>query len=526
MHDLAQQFVSHLKAIWRYRWYAIVSAWILAIAGWIAVYNLPEKHEASARLFVDTQSVLRPLLSGLAVQPNLDQIVAMMSQTLISDPNLEAVIRMSGLNEGTHPDADKAKMLARLREEISVKGTGKENLYAITVVDKDPEAAKRIVQSLLTIFVEGSLTGNRKDSDSARSFIDEQLKGYRDKLVAAEESITAFKRRHMGLMPGEGPGYFAQLNEAKAALNRATLDLREAENSRDSIRKRLATESEMSISVLPAERSAATAAPETELDRRIFALEQKLDNLRLSYTEQHPDIVAAISNLAQLKEQRRLEEEKLREQLAAQGKPEEPRAAVLQARNPVYQQLALQLTSAEANVAVMHTRVSEYNRRYAELQASANAMPQVEAEYAQLTRDYEVNKARYAELLKRRDSAQISGDMGESHAGITFRVIEPPRVVALTPHPKLLMSGVLLAALLGGMGIAYLVGQLKHTINDERSLRHISGLRVLGTVVMNMTDAQRLQHRRGLAAFSVVLMGLLSVYGAIMAGVLLSTTGV
>ena len=85
MHELSGQLLAYLKATWRFRWYAVVFAWLAAIGGWIAVYLTPDRFEASARVYVDTQSVLRPLLSGLAVQPNVDQLVMMMSRTLITE---------------------------------------------------------------------------------------------------------------------------------------------------------------------------------------------------------------------------------------------------------------------------------------------------------------------------------------------------------------------------------------------------------------------------------------------------------
>jgi polysaccharide chain length determinant protein (PEP-CTERM system associated) len=329
----------------------------------------------------------------------------------------------------------------------------------------------------------------------------------------------------MGLMTGEGQGYFAQLSEARNALSQATLDLREAENSRDSIKKQLAIES--ANPSLPSERIiVAGVDPGSELDRRIVALEQKLDALRVNYTEQHPDIVAIVNALAQLKEQRDAEVAELKQQEGASTKPTAASAASNQAKSPVYQQLVVSLSAAEAKVAVMNTRVAEYSRRYAELQSAASAMPQIEAEYAQLTRDYEVNKTRYAELLKRRDSAQISGDMGDTDAAMTFRVIDPPRIVSTRPNPKLLMTLVLLAAIGGGLGVALLVSQLKPTINSERRLKELSGLRVLGTVVMNMTDSQKSRQKRGLVAIVISYMGLLSAYAAIMAALVLTASKV
>jgi polysaccharide chain length determinant protein (PEP-CTERM system associated) len=524
MHELVDQLVSHLNAIWRYRWYAVVFAWIIALGGWVGVSMIPDRYEATARVYVDTQSVLRPLLSGLAVQPNVDQMVTMMSRTLVSRPNVEKVIQMADMDIASQSAEERGYLVSRLTKELTIKSAGSENLFIISYADKNPQYAKRVVQSLLTLFVERSLGDNRKDSDAARAFIDEQLIGYRDKLVAAESAITDFKRRHMGLMPGgEGSGYFARLTEAKNALRQATLDLREAEHSRDSIKKRFDAEAEIPLS--REDRTAGTGVnSETEIEKRIAALEQKLDSLRLSYTEQHPDIVAILPVIEQLKQKRDAEAR----QRDADAKKTGALPIAAQPRSALYQQLSVSLTEAEAKVAVMTTRVAEYSQRYADLQGLLNAMPQVETEFTQLTRDYEVYKTRYAELLKRRDSAKISGDMEASDAVMPFRVVDPPQVPHLpsAPNRPLLMTVVFFAALAAGVAGAFLISQIRPTIYNERRLREVSGMSVLGTVAMALTDAQKARRAGGLAAFLVSFVSLLSAYAAIMAALMLTVSKV
>ena len=117
------------------------------------------------------------------------------------------------------------------------------------------------------------------------------------------------------------------------------------------------------------------------------------------------------------------------------------------------------LATAEANVAAMRARVAEYEMRYSELQAAANALPQIDAEYKQLTRDYEVIRARYDKLLERREQAQISGEVEASDAGMGFRIIDPPQVplAPSAPDRPRLMTLVLLAALGCGFGFAFLM---------------------------------------------------------------------
>jgi polysaccharide chain length determinant protein (PEP-CTERM system associated) len=502
MHELFDLVLSQLKATWRYRWYAVVSAWVVALGGWTFVYLMPDYHVARARVFVDTQSILRPLLSGLAVQPDVDQMVTMMGRTLVSRVNVQKVIDMTGMDAGLNTPAEREQLIARLTKEVSIRSAGRENLYTITYADRDPEQAKRVVESLLAIFMQGSLGNKRKDSDSAQQFIEEQLRIYSEQLVTAENAVTEFKRRHLGLTPIGGQDYYARLNDAKNALRQAKLDLTVAVNSRDAIKQRIADEEAIRAR---AAAKGATTRTDSPVDARIRSLERALDNLRLTYTEEHPDVVATVRIIEQLKAQKEAEQ--------AVAKP-----GVSAPQGQVHQQLTVALASAEANVAAMKARADEYTLRYNELQAVATAQPQVEAEFKQLTRDYEVIKARYDRLLERRESARISGDVEASDVVMSFRVVDPPQVPAGMKRPNRLrlMMMVAAAALGSGLGLAFLLGQMRPTFNDERTLREVTGFRVLGTVAMTWSAKQKTRRRLGLFAFVLSNLGLLAAFAAVM----------
>ncbi len=508
---MIDQLLAHLRSAWYYRWHAAVAAWIVALGGWTAVYVMPNRYEAQARVFVDTDSILRPLLSGLAVQPGKDQVLAMMSRTLISHPNLEKVVQVLGMDSGRQQEREQA--IARLARELTLRSAGRENLYTISYSSHDRERAKQVVQSLLTVAVERNLGDKRKDSEAARQFIEEQLRSYSEKLVAAENAVTEFRRKHQGLRPGEGQDFFTALNEARAAHRQASLELKEAVNSRDAIKLQIAGGARATPEIQ--DTVTETQAP-SEIDVRILALEQKLDGLRLTYTEQHPDVVALLRTIEQLKKQKATE---VQEKKLPAGGGARPVTRTVHGQPSLHDQLMVSLAAAEANVAAMRARVAEYEMRHSELQAAANALPQVDAEYKQLTRDYEVIRARYDKLLERREQAQISGAVEASDAGGGLRVIDPPQVplTPSAPNRPRLMTFVLLAALGGGFGFAFLMTQLRITFDDERKLREASGIRVLGSVTMTLTEKQRKRRARGVFALAACYMGLLSAYGAIMA---------
>jgi polysaccharide chain length determinant protein (PEP-CTERM system associated) len=449
-------------------------------------------------VYVDTQGILKPLLAGLAVQPNVEQQIVMMTRTLISRPNVENVIRMSGLDVNVNNQKEKERLIDRLSSQIELRGTGKDNLYTIAYSDPAPQVAKKVVQSLLTIFVESSQGSKRKDADQARRFIDEQLRGYEQRLTLAENALKEFKQKNLGFAPGEGPGkdYFSRLNDTAAALSQARLDLREAENARDAMRKQLD---------VPAPVSEKTASP--ELEARIQSMRKNLDNLRLNYTEEHPDIVATKRVLEQLELQKQKE-------LAERKSPMDGLK-----QTPAYQQMQLSLAESEAKVAALQARATEYDRRYAELRAAAGKVPEVEAEYTQLNRDYAVTKQNYEALVARRESAQLSGDM-DSNAGVMdFRIIDPARVPLSPSFPNrpLLSSAVLLAGILGGIALAFVLSQVRPTFTDRQSLREATGLPILGSVTMIWTEAQRARHKRNLTVLAASYAGLLVSYAGVIA---------
>lgn len=497
MHELHSQILSYLRAIWRRRWYIAVVAWSVAVVGWVTVYTMPDRYEASARVYVDTQSILKPLLSGLTVQPNFDQMVGMMTRTLVSRPNLEKVVRMTDLDLKAKSSGQMESLLDGLAANIKIEGNPRDNLYTISYQNRDPEVAKRVVQSMLTIYVEGSLGGKRKDADSARRFIDDQLKAYEQKLTIAESALKDFKRRNLGTMPGQGGGYFEKMAEVSANLSQAQLSLREAENRRNALKEQLSGDDP----ALMGEYNAAAANP--ELDGRIQSLQKNLDGLRLTFTEKHPDIVSTKRIIAQLEEQKK-QEAKLRKPSSG--------------TNPYYQQLSLSLADAEANVASMRARVGEYQGRLAQLKASADRVPQVEADYTQLTRDYEVNKRNYEQLLTRRESAQISEDMGSKTDVIDFKIIDPPRAPSApaAPNRPLLYSLVTLGGLVAGIALAFVMSQLRRTVDDRHSLRELTGLPLLGAVTMVWTTEQQQKRKKGLVTYIATMAGLMGAYSIVL----------
>ena len=140
--------------------------------------------------------------------------------------------------------------------------------------------------------------------------------------------------------------------------------------------------------------------------------------------------------------------------------------------------------------------------------------PQIEAEYTQLNRDYAINKKNYEDLVARRESASLSGDLEGASGVVDFRLIDPPRVAPqpVAPNRLLLMPMALLAALVAGIATAFLASQLRAVFFDARSLRDVAGLPLLGVVTLVVGESQRQSERSDLKKFIAASSGLVAVF--------------
>jgi polysaccharide chain length determinant protein (PEP-CTERM system associated) len=501
MHDLLQLALVHLRGMWNRRWIGMAVAWLAAIVSFTWALRVPEQYEAGARVYVDTQSLLRPVMAGLSIQPNLDQQAALVSRTLITRPNVD---KMLGQTAGQGKERD--ELIDSTMRRLQLYGDPKTNTYIVTFRDPSPERAKDTVQALLNIFVESSLGEKRQDTRTALQFLDEQIKRYEASLQQAESRLKDFKLKYIDIAGQTGQGgqdFFGRISKLSDEIAAAKLELAAAIQARDAYRRGLMGESStVPVDPLPG----ANIPVPLEVDTRLAAQKARLDELLRNYTDQHPDVQGTRRIIAELEEQRRQEMRARAQAAAAAGKPIEASQP-----NPVFQKMRVSLADAEANVASLSAKLASYESQYAQLKASARLVPQAEAEYAQLIRDYDIQKKTYGDLLARREAAAMGADVQDTEAA-QFRVIDPPRVSTNPVPPSRLM--LLAAAFLGSIGAGLLASfaanQLIPTFHDASSLREIGDRPVLGTLSLLPNESVKRQNQREFLLFLGSLSGLVA----------------
>lgn len=510
MYEAITKLTVHAKGVWCFRWHMMFMSWFICLAGWLTVYFIPDQYQANARIYIETESMLRPLLQGIAVEKN--QRAQEITRRLLSRPNMEAIARDTDLDLRAKDPAEMEKLLEELGKKIQVTNRGSEFLYTITFEDREPAVAKRVVQAVVNKFVEGNLGENRKDNDIAQRFLEQQIGEYEAKLSADEQRLADYKRDNVGMIPAEGGrNYYQRFQEALGRLEEAKLQYAEALQRRDVLKQQMAQVPQkinLADSNALREANGGSLPSALSLDGRILQLRSQLSDMQARFTDQHPDVALLKNALADLEERKRQEGEpsQVDQQLNA------PLGI-----NPAYQQIKIVLAEAEANVSSLRARVNQYAIQVNELRGKASIIPKMEAELSKLSRDYEVNKQKYEVLLSKRDSAKISGQAAQSSDEVKFKIVDPPFVpmVPVGPNRLLFMSVVLLAGIAAGIGFAFFMSQLRPVFFTGRDLRQTLAVPLLGSVAMHWSPAEQRQRKIAVSGFAASGLVLLLVYGAL-----------
>lgn len=521
MSELYVQILAYLTSIWRRRWYALAIAWLVCGAGWTMVASLPDKYESQARVYVDMDTMLGPLMKGIAVQVNMFQQIDIMQRTLLSRPNLEKVILMTDLDLKIKSENEKEELIEKLKNAISVRQQGR-NLFRVAYDDREPAITKRVVQAVLQIFVESNLGSSRKDMDSTRRFLSDQIKDYERQLELAENRLATFKRKNLGMLPGEG-NYYSHMQAMRNQHKRTQSQIAEASTVRDELKQQLTSVPQFlelaggapDIALA----SSAGEGPESDTQIRIFELQKVVDNLLTRYTAKHPDVATTIKRLEALKKE--LAEERKAELGPVDPQPEEEQAAENGKNvvpNPVYEQVKIQLVQQEAAIAAFKRRAEKEGVEVKKWEQLAGRVPQVEAELSRLSRDYEIVKKGYEQLRQRQESAKLASDMETKAQKVQFRIVDPPKLPLKPsgPNRPLFMAVVLVAGLGAGLAFAFLLGQVNSTFQTVQRLRATFALPVLGAVTAITTVGDRRRRRRELLGFGLVAASLIVAFGGLL----------
>ncbi len=487
MQSWKLQLLGLLGGGWQFRWIGLGMAWVVCLIGWIAVALIPDAYQSSAKVYIDTDSLMRPLLRGIIVSTNTQQEIDVMLRTLLTAPNMERVVRATNPKSASWSAPQMQDAVADLTKSVKLKALGTKNLYQIGFTDENPAYAQSVAQTLLSVMVDSNVGDRLRDSNDARSFIDQQIAVYEKKIQDADKRKADFRAAHLDVFFGGN-----DVDEAKGDIVKAQQSVDEITARRNSLRAQLgSTPATLDING-PAPIQVGGAGTIENKRQALGQARAKLDELRARFTEDYPDVVAQKHLVERLKTQ--ITEKTSRD--------EDP--SLQSVANPTHLMLRTKLADEEVNLAVARNRLAEAQKRLDDAGKNVGTSLAIRQQYANLDRDYQALKKNYEALVERRESANISQAAGDTQSNMVFRVVEPPSLPNRPAAPNRIVLNilVLLAGVGAGGAAAIALGAVSGRFLTVEQLSQAFALPVLGAVTIARTAADMVRMRRSASFFA------------------------
>lgn len=505
MQEQITEILVLLKGASKYKWVAMILAWVFCFGGWLYVQTMPNKYTSEARVHVETRTMLQPLLSGMTVQSDIRALLRVMQLLMFTKNNLEQIIHLANLDKNIKNSADLQGLIGHLKGSIQIIGGG-DDMFTIRYEADNPDKAKNVVQAVLTVFSEQTQMSTLAGADEAHQFIDEQIREYEIRLRNGEKARENFKRANLGLLPGQGGDQIGQIQQISTALDDTKQQLNEAMSRKNALKIQL----DEALAAEDDEDWGSVAGIQTQTraeDARITELKQRKENLLIKFTAKHPEVVYIDKTIKKL-------EEAQAEKKAKVAPQEEGQLNSAVMTNPYIQTIKVAMNDTDANIASIHSRVEMFEKRLKTAQDELNMRLSVETEIQNLNRDYETIKRNYEQLLHSREQVTMSKKVDDQAESLKFKIADAPNTPLRpsSPNRKLLYSAVLGASVVFGLAVAFLIYLLRPTIMSAAQLRQVTGLPVLGTVSLKISSAQAEKNKKDILRFNVAILGLALVY--------------
>ncbi|MGE0181844.1 MAG: XrtA system polysaccharide chain length determinant [Parvularculaceae bacterium] len=447
--DLPRPVIRYGVGLWRRRWAVAAVVWASAALGFIGLWLIPDKFESNAVVYVQTETVLDPVMNGVTARPNYEKRVEVMKLQLLTRPNVEEIIYRAGLDKqvtAKEPRMRKAQMerlIDWVAGEITITSP-QEMYFNINYKNSDPVVARNVVDAALNLLIEQDLGASISENEEARKRLNAEITAFDERLTAKEQEVAAYRRAHAEeLALVEGNDRRRDLMEGD--LSRVTDELAYAERRVATLRNLLG--------------SAQSTSSGAELEK----LSVELAALRSQYQEDYPDIQAVKARIAQLQ---------------ASGVNARP-------SDPEYKRLSAELRAAQDVVAGLNDRQKRLRSDLDLLAVTIGQAPRVVADLQRIERDYEQTRKNYEELIERRDRLSITANLGAGSQGVAYRIFERPETSLIPASQKfriMLIAFVILGAIAAGVAAAFILTWMQKSFSQTDDLQSAFGLPVLGAL--------------------------------------------
>ncbi len=488
------------------KWLALLLFAVVSFAVLAAGFLWPYKYQSQVIIFVDDRNIIQPLMEGRAVTTEINEKASAARELLWSRSVMEKIARDTDIFGESADDLSTEALAGRIsgiRSSMSVATRG-DRYFSIGYSASSPLKAFQVAQKLGQAFIEENSDRKRAESRSAYDFIDKQVKSYERQIAGVEERLRQFLSENV---EGTEASANSRLSNLQGRLELAQLEKEELETRANAFERQMSE-------INPRIRQGQTSDAYQE---RISSMEAQLDSLRLRYHDTYPDIIILREQIAELRKQR---------QRALENQAESPESlGGVDVANPVYQDIRSSLVTTNTDIETVETRIQSIKRLIAEQKERMERIQDNKTQYSDLTRDLEVNKEIYNDLLKRREKARVSMHLDIEGQGLNYKINETAQYPNSPSGPKFSMFALagLFVGLVAPFGAVAALLQVDPRVRSREQIEDALELPILEQLPEVRTPFEKRRDRR--ITVGVVLMAFV-VIGAYLAVALAAVFGV
>lgn len=445
--------------------FAVVALLMLAVG-----LSTPKRYTSSTTMLVEDSNIIEPLMEGRAVPTTVVDRAAIAREVAFSRKVMEQILATGGWLEDNPDPLERERLINQIAGRTEISNPRENlNLIKISYSDSDPQRALAVTRKFAELIMQESSLAKQIESRKAFEFIESQVGQYRTMLAEAEQNLADYRQLHPDARPGSEDEVSRRIAELRNEIDRSRMDLVDQSSQAGAMRTHLSREATFG----PA------GARDSQNRSRLLELQAERDALSARYTDQHPDMVRVQQQIDDL------------QRSGGSASSASARSSGSTSYDPQFADIRTRMAEASSRSAASASRVALGETLLAQELERSNRIAAAAGELGALTRDFEVNRNLYQDLLNRRENARLSMNLDAQGGGLNFRVQEPAALPLQAVGVRLMhvaLAGLVLAV---AIPLVLLLMWVKFDtrVRSPAQIEHLAGLPVLGSIPMRSTAA-------------------------------------
>ncbi|MCB2187411.1 MAG: hypothetical protein KQJ78_13390 [Deltaproteobacteria bacterium] len=523
----------------RRRWVMAATVFLTVLAlGLIYCLFWPPVYRAECLVVVQPQKVPGDIIKT-TVTTRIEERLQIITQQVLSRTRLMEIIERFDLYPNMRGKITPDDLAELMRKDINITITRK-NYFTISYLYPDPQTVAAVANALASFYVDSNLRLREEDAVGTARFLQREMERMRGQLQDWETKITSFKQEHLQELPESVQRNVALMEQLRDQVANLVQAIQKERDRIVYMEDQMATE-QFRIQRLKLERIQTSrrygglgggsdaevggdeVSPET--------LKNQIQQLLITYTPDHPDIIRLKQRLAMVEKQYAAKQAKLEEEAKKKGlspdqiKKEKGMADLeIESARITLDRIAKNIAEAKQNVEDFDKQRKDTLAAMVQVQKRINDAPAVGEKLGELTRGYnELNEA-YQNLNSKYLEASMSANLERTQRGEQFEVVDPAQVPdqPFRPNVARTIPVTMGLALVLSLGLAFGLSFIDTSFTSVEQTERLSALPVLVVMPWLPTTRETAKRRRlGLVlagAYSTAFLILLALMGILVSG--------